>query len=469
MKLPDGPKTLPFIQLLQWIDNPLKFMDSCSQRYGDCFTVRFGKFKPMVFFSNPQAIEQIFTSNTEQFDSGRANLVLRPWVGDKSLLLLDGRSHQRQRKLLTPPFHGDRMKSYGEMICNITERVISAWQIDEPFSVREAMQEISLSVILQTVFGLQGGDRTEKLKQLLTDLLDMTASPVSSSMVFFKALQQDLGSWSPWGRFVRLRAHIDEIIYAEISDRRQHPDSSRVDILSLLMAAKDENGELMSDVELRDELLTLLTAGHETTASALTWALYWIHYLPEVKCKLMDDLASVGNLDFSAISKLPYLNAVCQETLRIYPIAMLTFFRIANAPINIMGQEFEPETVLTPCIYLTHHRPDLYPEPNQFKPERFLERQFSPYEYIPFGGGNRRCIGLAFALYEMKLVLVTVMSRYSLALAGSSTVKPVRRGVTLAPSSGKWLVATQRRSVILLGNLLTAVEKVRYQVCSDSR
>ena len=446
MKLPDGPKTLPFIQLLQWIDNPLKFMDNCSQRYGDCFTVRLANFKPMVFFSNPQAIEQIFTSNTEQFDAGRANLVLQPWVGDKSILLLDGRSHQRQRKLLTPPFHGDRMKSYGEMICNITERVISAWQINEPISVRQAMQEISLSAILQTVFGLQEGDRSEKLKQLLTSLLDMTDSPLSSSIVFFKVLQQDLGAWSPWGRFVRLRAQIDEIIYAEIRDRRQHPDSSRVDILSLLMSAIDENGELMSDVELRDELLTLLMAGHETTASALTWALYWIHHLPEVKRKLIDDLASVGNLDFGAISKLPYLNAVCQETLRIYPTAMLTFFRIANAPINIMGQDFEIETVLTPCIYLTHHRPDLYPEPNQFKPERFTSRQFSKSEYIPFGGSNRRCIGMAFALYEMKLVLATVMSRYNLAIAGNQTVKPVRRGVTLAPSGGKWLVATQRHT-----------------------
>ncbi len=446
MKLPDGPKTLPFIQLLQWISNPLQFMDNCSQRYGDCFTVRFGNFKPMVFFSNPQAIEQIFTSSTGQFDSGRANLVLQPWVGAKSLLLLDGRSHQRQRKLLTPPFHGDRMKSYGEMICNITEQVISAWQINEAFSVREAMQEISLSVILQTVFGLQEGDRTEKLKQLLTDLLDMTSSPLSSSLIFLKALQQDWGAWSPWGRFVRLRAQMDEIIYAEIGDRRQHPDSSRVDILSLLMSATDENGELMTDVELRDELITLLVAGHETTASALTWALYWIHHLPEVKRKLMDDLASVGNLDFSAISKLPYLNAVCQETLRIYPIAMLAFFRIANAPINIMGQEFEPETMLTPCIYLTHHRPDLYPEPNQFKPERFQSRQFSQYEYIPFGGSNRRCIGMAFALYEMKLVLATVMSRYSLAIAGNQAVKPVRRGLTLAPSGGKWLVATQRHT-----------------------
>ena len=296
------------------------------------------------------------------------------------------------------------------------------------------------------MFGLQPGNESEKLKQLLTNLLDMTASPLSSTLVFFKALQQDLGAWSPWGRFVRQRAQIDEIIYAEISDRCQHPDSSRVDILSLLMTATDENGELMSDVELRDELLTLLVAGHKTTASALTWALYWIHSLPEVKRKLLDDLATVGNLNFGAISKMPYLNAICQETLRIYPIAMLAFFRIANAPLCIMGQ-FEKDTLLSPCIYLTHHRPDLYPEPKQFKPERFLERQFSQYdEYIPFGGSNRRCIGIAFALYEMKLVLATVMSRYSLALSGSHDVKPVRRGITLAPSGGKWLVATQRHT-----------------------
>ena len=446
MNLPDGPKTLPLIQMLEWINNPLEFMDNCRQRYGDCFTVRLANFKPMVFLSNPQAIEAIFTFHQGQFDSGRANSVIQPWVGDKSLLLLDGRSHQRQRKLLTPPFHGDRMKSYGEMICSITERVISSWQVGVAFSVREAMQEISLSVILQTVFGLQPGERSEKLKQLLTSLLDMTSSPLSSSLIFFKALQQDWGAWSPWGRFVRQRQQLDEIIYAEISDRRQHPDSSRVDILSLLMASTDENGEPMSHVELRDELLTLLTAGHETTASALTWALYWIHYLPEVKSKLVEDLATVENLDFSAISKLPYLNAICQETLRIYPIAMLTFFRIANTPISIMGQEYDEDTLLTPCIYLTHHRPDLYPEPNKFKPERFQERQFSQYEYIPFGGGNRRCIGMAFALYEMKLVLATVMSRYSLALCGNQTVKPVRRGLTLAPSGGKWLVTTQRHT-----------------------
>ena len=210
--------------------------------------------------------------------------------------------------------------------------------------------------------------------------------------------------------------------------------------------ATDESGELMSDLELRDELITLLIVGHEATASALTWALYWIHHLPEVKRKLVDDLATVGNLDFSAISKLPYLNAVCQETLRIYPIAMLAFFRLTNSPISIMGQEFEQDTLLTPCIYLTHHRPDLYPEPKQFKPERFQERQFSQYEYIPFGGSNRRCIGMAFALYEMKLVLATVMYRYSLALSGSQAVKPVRRGITLAPSGGKWLVATQRHT-----------------------
>lgn len=338
------------------------------------------------------------------------------------------------------------MKSYGQIICSISEEVTSKWQIGSPFSVRSSMQEISLNVILQAVFGLYQGERSEKLHQLLTALLDITASPLSSTFVFFSWLQKDLGAWSPWGRFVRLRQQIDEIIYAEIRDRRQHLDPSRVDILSLLMSATDEHGEMMSDVELRDELLTLLTAGHETTASALTWALYWIHYLPTVKSKLLQELAALGdNPDFSAVTKLPYLNAVCQETLRIYPIAMLAFFRIANSSINIMGHEFEQDSLLTPCIYLTHHRCDLYPEPKQFKPERFLERQFSQYEYIPFGGSNRRCIGMAFALFEMKLVLATILSRCDLALRRDRSVKPVRRGITLAPSGGKWLVATAQR------------------------
>ncbi len=342
------------------------------------------------------------------------------------------------------------MRAYGKIIRDITERVTSQWHLSEPVSVRASMQAIALAVILQTVFGLHEGQRYEQLKQLLSSLLDVTGSPLRSSFVFFKTLQRDLGPWSPGGHFLRQKQQIDRLLYAEIHERRtEMSDASshpRTDILSLLMAARDENGQPMTDVELRDELLTLLVAGHETTASALTWALYWIHHLPTVRDRLLQQLDTVGDHeDSNAVTKLPYLSAVCQETLRIYPIAMLTFPRIANSPVEIMGHKFEAGTSLIPCVYLLHHRPDLYPDPKQFKPDRFLERQFSPYEYIPFGGSNRRCIGLAFALFEMKLVLATVLSRWQLTLANNHPVRPVRRGVTLAPSGGKWLVATGQR------------------------
>jgi unspecific monooxygenase len=248
---------------------------------------------------------------------------------------------------------------------------------------------------------------------------------------------------------VRQQQQIDEILFAEIQQRREQPDPSRSDILTLLMSARDENGQPMTDAELRDELLTLLFAGHETTATALTWAFYWIHHLPEVRERLLQELDSLGEeTDPNAIAHLPYLTAVCQETLRIYPVALITFSRIVKSPIQIAGYQFEPGTFLAPCVYLTHQREDIYPQPKRFKPERFLERQFSPYEYLPFGGGNHRCIGMAFASFEMKLVLATVLSRYEMAIAHNHTVRPVRRGVTLAPSSGKWLVATGKRNKV---------------------
>jgi unspecific monooxygenase len=434
------------MQRLQWIFNPFKLMETSAEVYGDYFTVYPTSNQPMVFFSNPQAIQQIFTSSLEQLDARTSNQVLQPLLGENSLILVNGLIHQRQRRLLTPSFHGDRMKAYGEIIANVTSQVISSWQVGKPFSVRDSMQEISLKVILRAVFGLGEGERFRQLQELLPSLLDLTGSPLRATVAFFPALQVDLGAWSPWGIFLRQRQQVDELLYAEIQERRDHPDSSRSDILSLMMSARDENGEPMTDVELRDELMTLLVAGHETTASALTWALYWIHRLPQVREKLLAELDNFGdNANLSEISRLPYLTAVCQETLRIYPILPIAIPRVVKSPITIMGYEFEPGTWLTPAIYLVHHRPDLYPEPKQFKPERFLERQYSQYEYLPFGGGNRTCIGMAFAMFEMKIVLATVLSQFQLALADNHLVKPTRRGITLAPSGGKWLVATNQR------------------------
>ncbi len=450
MRLPDGPQTPPFLQLLHWISNPLGFLESCSQRYGDPFSAHLGPLDPIIFISDPGAIREIFTTDSEQFDAGKGNGILQPLLGDHSLILLDGDRHQRQRRLLMPPFHGDRMRTYSQLICQITEQVTSQWQIGKPFSARTSMQEITLRVILQAVFGLHEGQRYEQLRQLMSTMLNSVSSPLSSSLLFFRALQRDFGAWSPWGRFLRQRHQVDQLIYEEIQERRQQLDLSRTDILSLLMSAQDEAGQPMNDVELRDELMTLLIAGHETTASALTWALYWVHQLPDVQAKLRAELDQSGYdpqnpAALSATARLPYLSAVCQETLRIYPVAMLSLPRIAKSPLQLMGYEFSPGTPIVACIYLTHHRQDLYPQPDQFRPERFLERQFSAYEYLPFGGGVRRCIGLALAQMEMKLVLATILSRYELALVGKRPVRPVRRGVTLAPRSGNWLVATQQR------------------------
>ena len=443
-----GPKTPRFAQLIEWVFNPLQLMEKSAKTYGDTFKLFLVGNYPMVFVSHPQAIKEIFNANPDKFDVGRGNELVASLLGEQSLILLDGAPHQRQRKLLTPPFHGDRMKSYGELICEITEKVISDWKIGEPFDVRYYMQEISLRVILQAVFGLNQGQRYDEIKQLIASILDISGSPLRAMLVFVPLLQKDLGAWSPWGSFLRQQKRLDDLLYAEIQERRDNPDASREDILSLMMAARDEQGQPMTDKEMRDELMTLLVAGHETTASSLTWAFYWIHHHPEIREKLLAELDTVDTKeDLSAIAKLPYLNAVCAETLRIYPIALVAFPRINKAAIEIMDCEYPAETWLMPCIYLTHHREDLYPEPKQFKPERFIDKQYSPYEYLPFGGGSRRCIGMAFALFEMKLVLTTVLRNLDLNIVNNHEVKPTRRGGTLAPSGGKWLMVTRKRDV----------------------
>ncbi|MFB2935046.1 cytochrome P450 [Aerosakkonemataceae cyanobacterium BLCC-F154] len=442
--LPDGPKTPRLIQTIRGVLQPLKYLEKSSKEYGDFYTVKFAGFPTQVVISNPQAIQEIFTADSKTFYAGKGNQFLHPLLGEHSLTLHDGNYHQQQRKLLLPSFHGERMKAYGNTICQITEQVINQWKLGEVFSARQAMQEISLKVILRTIFGLDEGERYDQLRQLMGELIDTIGSPLKSSFILLPILQKDLGNWSPWGKFLRQKQQINELLNAEIRERKAANDFSGEDILTLMMLAKDEAGQPMSEAELRDELMTLLFAGHETTATALAWALYWIHSLPEVKEKLLKELNSLGeNPDLMAITKLPYFNAVCCETLRIYPVVLFTFTRIVQTPIRIMDYEFQPGTLLSPCIYLVHHREDLYPQSKQFKPERFLDRQFSPYEFFPFGGGNRRCIGMAFAMFEMKLVLATILQRTELKLAENRPVLPARRGITMAPVGGVKIVATK--------------------------
>ena len=449
MGLPDGPKAPSVWQMLQWIGTPFSFMRSCHERYGDCFTIQLNqKFGPLVLFSHPEALQVILTNDDGKlFEApGTLNITLELITGRQSVFALSGDRHRRARQLLMPSFHGERMRSYGELIREITEQVMSEYQPGQPYPARKPMQTISMRVILRAIFGLADGPRYRQLEHLLGTMLDRLSSPVSASLLFIPALRQDLGPHSPWGRFIRNREQIDQLIYAEIADRRRSPsDSVRNDILSLLLSARDEAGEALSDVELRDELMTLLIAGHETTGTALTWALYWIHRLPRVRQRLLAELESLdGNLDPATLFGLPYLNAVCSETLRIYPVALLTFPRVTRSRVDLMGVSLEPGTSVTGCIYLTHRRKDVYPEPEEFKPERFLDRRYSPYEFLPFGGGIRRCIGMAFAQFEMKVVLSTILSELNLGFADTRTVRQQRRGLVSGPSPFRMLVRERR-------------------------
>ena len=453
MKLIPRLKQSSLQQRLQWIAQPAKYMDSAVKQAPDIFLADITGGDGYVFVNHPEAMRQIVTSDrSKYFASSKDNRLLQPLVGDNSLLMIEGDRHRQRRKLLLPPFHGERMQAYGELICNLTRDLVNQLELNQSFAARHITQEISLQVILEAVYGLQDSERSEELKQRIARLANIFESTLTSALLFFPWLHKDLGAWSPWGNFMRQQKAIDEAIYQELANRRIEDCSQRQDILSLMMSARDESGERMKDGELRDELMTLMLAGHETTATAIAWGLYWLHRYPEIKAKLQAEIASLGaNPDPMAIAKLPYLTAVCQETLRIYPVAMLTFPRNVLEPTELMGYKLEVGQVLMGCIYLLHQREDVYPEHHQFKPERFLEREFDSYEFFPFGGGKRRCIGEALAMLELKLVLATIISEYDLELKsgafpeGNRPEIPARRGVTLAPKNGVQMVFKGKR------------------------
>ena len=437
-KLPPGSKTPVLIVTIQALLDQFGTLEKSRKKYGDIFYApKSFLFPPYVIFSDPQAIEKVLTADPNLFEVGtKTSVPVRVLLGDNSLALLDGVRHQQRRKLLMPPFHGERMKSYGQTMVDVTNQVISQWQAGQTICLRDYTQEISLRVILKTIFGLDEGERCDRLRKVLIDWLDILNSPLNSFFLFFPFLQKDLGALTPWGKFLYQKRVIHEILQTEIDRRRNNPDTLGEDILSLLISVRGEDGEPMKDEEIRDELMTMLFAGHETTANSLAWAFYWLHYLPETGQKTRAELNSLdGNTDYNTIAKLPYLSAVISETLRIHPVVVF-LNRQLKAPFELMGYTFEAGTALFPCIYLTHRREDIYPEPKKFKPERFLERQFSPYEFIPFGGGHRRCLGYAFALFEMKLVLATILSQVELELLDNRPLKPMRRGFTFSPAGG---------------------------------
>jgi cytochrome P450 len=393
---------------------------------------------PTVGFTNPQAIKEIFAEDPDVLRSGEAlSNYLGPIVGWNSLLVLDGERWRRERRLMQPPFHGERMHNYATTISEITNDVVDKWPAGRQFPIHAQMQKITLEVIMRVVFGVEEADQLRRLRWALDRFLSLLNSP-TAAVLFFPLFHVDLGTFSPWGRFVRYRRDVEIVLSQDIRRRRAEGTDGRTDVLSMLIAARDEDGQSMSERELLDEMFTLLGAGHETTATSLAWAFY--HVLPrnEVLENLREELtrvAGAGPIEPQHLSELKYVDAVIDETMRLTPVATAIMRRV-KAPVRIGGHDLPAGVNVSASIYGTHHRPDFWPNPERFDPDRFMNARPKPYTFFPFGGGVRRCLGAAFAGYEMKIILAEVLSRVEMRVAPGYRAKPVLRTVAVGPSGG---------------------------------
>jgi cytochrome P450 len=439
MQLPPGPKTPSWLISLQFEANPFGYMDAISKRYGDIVTLMFGS-TPIVYVSNPSGIKEIFTNTKEIVAKGDLNRGFALGTGEKGVLQLDGLVHKNRRKILTQTFHGARMQACGRRICELTEKIIGQQTVGKSFIAYPTIEDITLKVAIEVIVGLDEGERHEKIKRLFVSEMRCGQSTIDKILLTIFG-ERDLGRWSPHGYMLHLRQEIFQFLLSEVEERRNQLDFSRTDMLTDLIFAEDETGQPLSNEEVRDLLLSPIYAAADASGTAIAWALYWIHRLPAVRSRLLSELDSFGdNLDPMSIFALPYLNAICNEVLRIYPTQLFAFPRLVESTVEVMGYKLNPGTVLIANIYSTHQREDLYPQPKEFQPERFLEKQFSPYEFLPFGGGSRVCIGASFALFEMKLILATILSRYELELVSQSPERPKYRGLICSPASGVKMV-----------------------------
>jgi cytochrome P450 family 135 len=420
------------MQTLRWSFRPLPFMQENREKFGDSFSVKFLTFeRPMVMISDPAAIKALYMERSHGLPPGR-DIILAPIVGARSLLVTEGADHLAHRKVMLPPFHGERMRSYQPLVEEIVDREIDSWPLDEEFPIHPRMQAITLEVILRVVFGVADGPRLERLRGVLTKVLEETASPFAQ---LTSLASRRFGGRGPWAKFERQLKLADELLYAEIAEHRARGDfEEREDILSLLMQAEFEDGSGMSDTDLRDQLMTLLLAGHETTATALAWTFDLLLRHQGPMQRLRESLRA-GEED--------YLRAVISESLRLRPVVPLAGRRL-NADLVSDGLTLPAGTDVTPAIWLTHTRADVYPEPFAFRPERFLEDGPDTYAWIPFGGGIRRCIGAAFAEFEMRIALREVLTRCELHKASPAPEKIGRRNITLSPRAGTPVVVTAR-------------------------
>jgi cytochrome P450 len=433
--LPPGPKGPAGLVAARFLLSGPGFLDKCRERYGDVFTIRLNTGRTSIIAGDPAIAKEVFQASPDDLHAGAGNVILKPVLGSRSVLLLDGPEHLRQRRLMLPPFHGERMRAYGEAMTEIAERRISEWPVGESFSVHPTMQAITLEIILRTVFGVEDPVRSARLGAPLKALLDSTDSPLRLVGLQFDDSTRPRPR-SPWGRVYALLRPADEMVYEEIRAHRESgvAPEERTDILSLLMSARDEDGDGLTDKELRDELMTLLVAGHETTATALAWTLERLVRHPDVLARAREEAAAGGH---------EYVDAVIRETLRLRPVVP-GVVRMLQRPMTIGGMDLPKGVIIAPSIYLIHRRPDVYPDPHAFKPERFLgDDAPGTYEWLPFGGSVRRCLGASFALYEMRIVLQTILRRATLATTSEQAEKVRRRFVTFTPGEGGRIRLTQ--------------------------
>jgi cytochrome P450 len=421
-ELPPGPSRPSLINAIRFARDPLAHIRWFYGTYGPIAKSRFPGLGLMIYVADPELVKEVFTGDSSVLHAGEANAtVLEPAVGSSSLLTLDGGPHMRHRKLLLPPFHGDNVKRWGETIRAITEREMETWPVGEPFSLRSHTQRITLDVILRAVFGVRD-DQRFKRAQVLVDRFARRAHPI----VLYRFMRHDLGPWSPWARFKRARVALDEFLYEEIALRRTEADvAERDDVLSLLLQATDEDGRPLTDRELRDELVTVIGAGHETTATGLAWAFERLLRNTQVLDRLVRSLPEGDD----------YLEATIKETLRIRPVITDAARRLTR-DVEIGGYRVPAGAILMPAIAAIHFREDIYPSPEEFRPERFLEGAPESYAWIPFGGGVRRCIGASFAQFEMRVVIRAILERADLRAADPAPESPRVRNITSAPAHG---------------------------------
>ena len=427
---PEVPLPKP-VQTARFIFRPLPFFEHWRRELGETFRARLFGPGEVVFLSDPESIKRLFTADRVNTIAPGRNIILEPLLGSSSLLLQTDGEHLRRRKLMLPPFHGERMRGYEGVIREVTERTVAGWPREREFALHPSMQEITLEVILRAVFGIEDAGRREDLRASLVEVLASTASPAA---VGFTA--PGIRRLPPFRRIAALRARADQLLYAEIAEHRRRPDlAERDDILSMMLTARFDDGSRMDDRELRDQLMTLLLAGHETTATGLAWAFDLLLHTPGTLERLREELAAGDGA---------YLDAVVEETLRVRPVVPFTG-RLLRQDSELGGYALRSGTVILVGIYLAHTRADNYPDPFAFRPERFLgDSPPETYSWIPFGGGTRRCIGAAFAELEMRVAIETILSLVDLRPASPRPEKPVRRNVTLSPANGSRVIALSR-------------------------